>query len=200
MNKTLCLLVSTLFLLCSCIATQSGSSETSYITDTTKSNEKESIYIPSTETSNIDISTDENENAPNIEEPLYYETHIEIYEEESQEKVFDIVLTDTNFCSTLLNNFNECFDRACNEYPAYDASAADRKTRTKYRVLVQMKSFATDNPSELLSNIKICYPYGHASDIYAFARNDPFGDYLLKGGHSFIILIDEIVAQHIPQT
>lgn len=134
------------------------------------------------------------------EEPLYYETHIEIYEEETQEKVFDNVLTDTNFCSTLLDKFNECFDRACNEYPAYDASAADRKTRTKYRVLVQMKSFATDNPSEILSNIKICYPYGHTSDIYAFARDDPFGDYLLKGGHSFIILIDEIVVQHIPQT
>ena len=161
----------------------------------TASSDNESIESAEDNNTSNDFSKSDEESS--LEEDLPRKIVVEIYSEDTQTLIESFELNDKEYCNEVFKEFYKCFNTACDEYPKYHASAADKVIRTKYRISVFLYTYSTDTMTDVSSRIQLCYPYGHSNDVYDITHAELFTDYELCGGKSFIELIDVYVDGYI---
>ena len=167
------------------------------ITETASSEIPNNESIASTEDSNASTDFSNSNEKSSFEEDLPRKIVVEIYSEDTQTLIESFELNDKEYCNEVFKEFYKCFNTACDEYPKYHASAADKVVRTDYRVAIYLYTYSTDAMTDMISCIKLCYPYGHSNDVYDITHAELFTDYELCGGKSFIELIDVYVDIYI---
>ena len=167
------------------------------ITETVSSEIPNNESIASTEDSNASADFSKSVEESSFEEDLPRKIVVEIYSEDTQVLIENFELDDKEYCNEVFKEFYKCFNTACDEYPKYHASAADKVIRTKYRISVFLYTYSTDTMTDVSSCIQLCYPYGHNNDVYDITHAELFTDYELCGGKSFIELIDVYVDGYI---
>ena len=163
------------------------------ITETASSEIPNNESMEFAEDSNASADFSKSDEESSFEEDLPRKIVVEIYSEDTQTLIESFELNDKEYCNEVFKEFYKCFDTACDEYPKYHASAADKVIRTKYRISVFLYTYSTDTMTDVSSCIKLCYPYGHNNDVYDITHAELFTDYELCGGKSFIELIDVYV-------
>lgn len=167
------------------------------ITETASSEISNNESIESAEDSNASTDFSKPEDEISFEEDLPRKIVVEIYSEDAQTLIESFELNDKEYCNEVFKEFYKCFNTACDEYPKYHASAADKVVRTKYRVSVFLYTYSTDTMTDVSSCIQLCYPYGHNNDVYDITHAELFTDYEICGGKPFIELIDVYVEGYI---
>lgn len=167
------------------------------IAETASSEIPNNESIESAEDSNTSTDFEKSVEESSFEEDLPRKIVVEIYSEDTQVLIDSFELDDKEYCNEVFKEFYKCFNTACDEYPKYHASAADKAIRTDYRVAIYLYTYSTDAMKDMISCIKLCYPYKHSNDVYDITHAELFTDYELCGGKSFIELIDVYVDIYI---